>query len=193
MTEREALLRAVCESPDDDVPRLVFADWLEENGEAERAEFIRAEIELDRQPGYPDDFGIEYERLNDKLTAYLSKWEWRRELAIYGDVEVVWRRGFAEIIRCDTQEWLGSAAAVLSSHPVRTVEFIDAEDAAYIELIHEYGDPITWRLCLHRSFGDLALSAVWRVGDRDTLVAGCAEKIAEWLQDNADPFIDSDP
>ena len=33
MTEREALLRAVCENPDDDTPRLVFADWLDENGE----------------------------------------------------------------------------------------------------------------------------------------------------------------
>jgi uncharacterized protein (TIGR02996 family) len=45
-TTREALLRAVCDSPDDDAPRLVFADWLEENGdENERAwaEFIRVQ------------------------------------------------------------------------------------------------------------------------------------------------------
>lgn len=41
MTQRDALLRAVCENPDDDLPRLVFADWCEENGEPERAEFIR--------------------------------------------------------------------------------------------------------------------------------------------------------
>jgi len=40
MTERDALLRAVCENPDDDTPRLVFTDWLQENGEEERAEFI---------------------------------------------------------------------------------------------------------------------------------------------------------
>jgi uncharacterized protein (TIGR02996 family) len=33
MNDREALLRAVCENPDDDTPRLVFADWLEEHGE----------------------------------------------------------------------------------------------------------------------------------------------------------------
>ncbi len=50
MTEREALLRAVCENPDDDTPRLVFADWLQENGEEERAEFIRFQIELRRPP-----------------------------------------------------------------------------------------------------------------------------------------------
>lgn len=46
MTEREALLKAVCDNPDDDTPRLVFADWLQENGEEERAEFIRAQVEL---------------------------------------------------------------------------------------------------------------------------------------------------
>ena len=46
MNEREALLKAVCENPDDDTPRLVFADWLQENGEEERAEFIRVQIEV---------------------------------------------------------------------------------------------------------------------------------------------------
>jgi uncharacterized protein (TIGR02996 family) len=46
MTERDALLRAVCENPDDDTPRLVFADWLQENGEEWRAEFIRLQVRL---------------------------------------------------------------------------------------------------------------------------------------------------
>src|SRR5262249_62177187 len=46
MREREALLAAVCENPDDDAPRLVFADWCEEHGESERAEFIRGQLRL---------------------------------------------------------------------------------------------------------------------------------------------------
>ena len=46
MTDQDALLRAVIENPDDDTPRLVYADWLEENGQPERAEFIRLQIEL---------------------------------------------------------------------------------------------------------------------------------------------------
>lgn len=43
MTEREALLRAICASPDDDTPRLVFADWLDEHEpeSAWHAELIR--------------------------------------------------------------------------------------------------------------------------------------------------------
>jgi uncharacterized protein (TIGR02996 family) len=46
MTERDALYRAVMLHPDDDTPRLVFADYLDENGEGDRAEFIRTQIEL---------------------------------------------------------------------------------------------------------------------------------------------------
>jgi uncharacterized protein (TIGR02996 family) len=42
----EALLRAICEQPWEDTPRLMYADWLEENGQPERAEFIRLQIEL---------------------------------------------------------------------------------------------------------------------------------------------------
>ncbi|MCE9531217.1 MAG: TIGR02996 domain-containing protein [Planctomycetes bacterium] len=34
-------MRTIRGSPHDDTPRLVFADWLEENGRAERAEYIR--------------------------------------------------------------------------------------------------------------------------------------------------------
>src|SRR5689334_6445745 len=45
MSDRDALFQAVLHAPDDDAPRLVFADWLDENGEADRAEFIRGFVE----------------------------------------------------------------------------------------------------------------------------------------------------
>jgi uncharacterized protein (TIGR02996 family) len=48
MTDRAALLRAIAATPWDDLPRLVFADWLDENGEPDRAEYIRLEIEIER-------------------------------------------------------------------------------------------------------------------------------------------------
>ncbi|HVK16591.1 MAG TPA: TIGR02996 domain-containing protein [Fimbriiglobus sp.] len=46
MGDREALLRAVCENPDDDLPRLVFADWREEHGRPERAHLLRLQVRL---------------------------------------------------------------------------------------------------------------------------------------------------
>ena len=42
MTHDQAFLRAICEAPDDDAPRLVYADWLEERGYL-RGEFIRVQ------------------------------------------------------------------------------------------------------------------------------------------------------
>lgn len=42
----ELLLRGILQQPASDDARLVYADWLEENGDGERAQFIRAHIEL---------------------------------------------------------------------------------------------------------------------------------------------------
>jgi uncharacterized protein (TIGR02996 family) len=46
LDEREALVLAVFAQPDDDLPRLVYADWLEEHGEATFAEIIRVQCAL---------------------------------------------------------------------------------------------------------------------------------------------------
>jgi uncharacterized protein (TIGR02996 family) len=48
MVTHAGFLRSVVESPEDDVPRLVYADWLEDQGEAPRAELIRVQCELAR-------------------------------------------------------------------------------------------------------------------------------------------------
>jgi uncharacterized protein (TIGR02996 family) len=52
MLEEAALLRTIMENPDDDTPRLVFADWLEEHGDPKRAEFIRTQIKIAWLPEY---------------------------------------------------------------------------------------------------------------------------------------------
>ncbi|MBY0456405.1 MAG: TIGR02996 domain-containing protein, partial [Gemmataceae bacterium] len=51
LSDRDALLAAIRANPDEDTPRLAFADWLDEHGdEADRAraEFIRVQCELAR-------------------------------------------------------------------------------------------------------------------------------------------------
>lgn len=53
MDERRALMTAIVANPDDDAPRLVFADWLQEHGDTHdqaRAEFIRLQIEVAKLP-----------------------------------------------------------------------------------------------------------------------------------------------
>lgn len=43
-----AFLAASRDNPDDDMARLIFADWLGENGQPARAELIRIQIECTR-------------------------------------------------------------------------------------------------------------------------------------------------
>ena len=46
LIEREAFLRAIFADPDNDMPRLVFADWLDDQGESDWAELIRLQCEI---------------------------------------------------------------------------------------------------------------------------------------------------
>ena len=47
MDMNEAFVGSIAESLYDDTPRLVYADWLEDDGDADRAEFIRVQCELE--------------------------------------------------------------------------------------------------------------------------------------------------
>lgn len=51
-SSHDALYRAICAHPDEDTPRLAFADLIEENGDDLRARFIRTQIALSRLPQY---------------------------------------------------------------------------------------------------------------------------------------------
>jgi uncharacterized protein (TIGR02996 family) len=67
MFEAEALLAAIRQAPDDDAPRLIYADWLDEHGQPERAEFIRVQVELARN----DSLSLE-KRESDLLAEHYS-------------------------------------------------------------------------------------------------------------------------
>jgi uncharacterized protein (TIGR02996 family) len=127
MTDREALLRAVCESPDDDLPRLVFADWLEEHDEPERAEFIRVQVELNRQ----HVVSLETVRLHDRMLALLDAHlqDWLDELPQLPGVQWsdVWSRGFPEEVTIDSlRDFATHQEAILHSAPVQKVTVWDA-------------------------------------------------------------------
>ena len=60
MSDQEALLKAIVANPDDDTPRLMYADWLDEHlpdkgpspaaGPSARAEYIRVQCRLAQLP-----------------------------------------------------------------------------------------------------------------------------------------------
>jgi uncharacterized protein (TIGR02996 family) len=68
-------LEDIIAHPDDDAPRLIFADWLEEQGDGARAEFIRSQIERARLPDW--DAGQVRLRLREQelLAQHGQKWK----------------------------------------------------------------------------------------------------------------------
>jgi uncharacterized protein (TIGR02996 family) len=83
MNEADGFLADICARPDDDTPRLVYADWLEDNGQPERAELIRVQCELAREPEEPARYRELLTRQHELLSTHASTWlgplaEWRR-------------------------------------------------------------------------------------------------------------------
>jgi uncharacterized protein (TIGR02996 family) len=96
--DRDGLLADVIAHPDDDLPRLIFADWCEEHGDPERAEFIRVQIALaplhESEPAAAPLLGREGELLA------ANRERWRAELPELPD-GLEWgafRRGFVEAL-----------------------------------------------------------------------------------------------
>lgn len=66
----ESFLRMIEADRQDDATRLIFADWLEENGQVEKAEFLRLKVEARRTWVFSDRFITLIRRMD-------NKWFWR--------------------------------------------------------------------------------------------------------------------
>jgi uncharacterized protein (TIGR02996 family) len=115
MSEREALLASVLHAPDEDAPRLVFADWLDEHGEAPRADFIRTQLEFHKLESYDPRWGAVATRMRDLLLDYSEEWRLRF-------VSRCWqrfRRGFVECVGLSAAQFLEHADALFAATPLR--------------------------------------------------------------------------
>ena len=91
MSTATSLIRAIRDNPDDDTVRLVYADFVEEEGDTARGEFIRVQVALSRTPeSDPARRSLE-DREHELLAAHeahllgvscdadgLAEWEFRR-------------------------------------------------------------------------------------------------------------------
>lgn len=143
LPEWELLLKAVAASPDDDLPRLVAADWLDEHGEPERAEFIRIQIER-AKADTPKLAWREQALLNNPLLG----WQWAAEacpslagfvfdpnagdslraMRVNGAERVTFRRGFPFRIACTADEWLRYGSGIVPRQPVRELALNKCDD-----------------------------------------------------------------
>jgi uncharacterized protein (TIGR02996 family) len=122
--QEEAFLRAIAESSEDNTHRLVYADWLEEHDQPERAELIRVQIAL-ADP--PEDHAA-YRALRAQEAALLDGHgkEWfgpLKKLEVQG---WVLRRGLVGHVTMPARKFLDNAEQLFALAPVHTVKLTTA-------------------------------------------------------------------
>lgn len=147
---RDALLADVLARPNDDAPRLAFADWCDANGHPHRAAFVHAQLALALLPpggkpadpwrsGFfqapncwtepPFDAGfytdtIERVRLRQQAHAIHKEYgeQWRAELPDdWPDDEPEYARGFVETLKIPVRQLAANPARYLDATPVRAL------------------------------------------------------------------------
>jgi uncharacterized protein (TIGR02996 family) len=112
-------LHDICAHPEDDAPRLVFADWLDDHGDPERAEFIRVQCRL---------AGLAEEPARDDLAD--RAWElllrhgdsWRQALPAWVRKQYhEFRRGFVGSLTLTANQFLRQGTKLLQAVPLECV------------------------------------------------------------------------
>lgn len=156
LAERAGLLADIFANPEDDTPRLVFADLLEESGgekECGWAKFIRVGCQRGKKRcSNCGSSGDLCELCRPAWEAEFETWRWgchlapgnvlprcnRRKLEdrvlqcpvpVEGKLSrpsVVYRRGFPDELHCPLAYWLRHGPALVRVHPLRGVQWFDA-------------------------------------------------------------------
>lgn len=139
-----ALLRAILAHPDDDTARLVYADWLEENGKESRAKFIRAQMWLWANPSCGSCSGSEWaagkpcaecrtreaQREHTALDLF-GRGRWREYAGPAGAVIPTGRRwddclkftrGFVSEVHLTLAAYCMNAESIFRAHPVTKIQ-----------------------------------------------------------------------
>ena len=142
MRTPSGFLAAILESPEDDTPRLALADWLDENGQPERAEFIRVQCELHRicfagwTPTEKDQPAID--RLRKRELDLLSGHAWTTwdmpalhpwDRLCFGESphpqntqpKAYYSRGFVHAVSCDAEAWRQHGPTLVRQQPIERV------------------------------------------------------------------------
>lgn len=132
MSDADALLAAILAHPDEDAPRLMYADAIEEDA-PERAEFIRVQVELWRRGCRVEDHELfspeELPIINELKRRERELWESRARDWLSRSWHVPsepnrFERGFLAEIAVGADQWLTRADAILTQHPLRKVTLL---------------------------------------------------------------------
>ncbi|MCE9546713.1 MAG: TIGR02996 domain-containing protein [Planctomycetia bacterium] len=118
MKNGQSHLQAILDSPDDDAPRLAYANRLKRSGDADRAEFIRIQCALDKLS--PQAKGRPALEAREKELLDQYGWDWAKEFGT-SISEWVYRRGFIERVQMRLETPAEEIRAVLSKSPIRHI------------------------------------------------------------------------
>lgn len=120
MSEGDSLFEAIRANPEDDAPRLVYADWLDEHGRPERAEFIRVQCAMARIPPRTARWLPLHDRAQRLEREWRVKWTGPIQDRV---VEATLRRGFVDGVRLTVDQFRHSAEELVRLEPIRVWTF----------------------------------------------------------------------
>lgn len=152
------LLFPILAAPHDDLPRLVAADWMEENGDVERAKYIRYHIWKPERPRVENGCGCsatpkppcgwcesateeQIQEREDQVKAYdawIRQWGLASTAFYHEEFVTKWERGFPSEIRCTQAQWVGGPCERCHGNPYH-------EEPAFDDVGNEIGT----RQCIH--------------------------------------------
>ncbi len=136
--QEQALLQAVLADPDDDAVRLVYADWFEDNGDPDRAEFIRLQLERAHRPRHDLARWRPGERERALEQAHRAEWL-ASLLPLIRSASLFFERGFPGRAHCEVDAFVGWDESVWRAAPITEVSLTD-----YYRTTGEYRDPEEW-------------------------------------------------
>jgi uncharacterized protein (TIGR02996 family) len=116
------LLAQVIARPDDDGPRLVLADWLDDHGDHPRAEFVRIQLALAKLPT-GDRRRTQLADREDRLLTQFAP-VWVAPLAGIATAPV-FRRGFVHAVNQAARQFLARSAELFALAPIRQLHLLD--------------------------------------------------------------------
>ena len=109
-------------TPDDDGPRLIFADWLDEHGESDRAEFVRISALWTACPMTTHD-GLNSANANDNCRER-NEVRWTASLRPLVTA-CAFHRGVIDSVSVDAAQFLANGPAIFDLAPIRKVRFFE--------------------------------------------------------------------
>lgn len=182
MTERESLLHNILREPADDTARLVFADWLEENGEEERAEFVRCQVARLS--------GVVSKRHRERSLLLSNVIKWLKEMPPLNEIMLNekyphspsptgiagrFNRGFISHIELPCPAFLTHAKALFALHPITSVRLTDKEP-------EDLGYGWSW-------FNEPNIASPSSIGDEFWLENDGKEGCTRWVRANSEDCI----